>query len=210
MCPPAERFALATGPVLDVVEPVAAVATNGQSRGASERADLRSAGVQRWVDQRGLIRLAGFGYRVPIVLAGEPVEAGMTRVVHYSCLWSAVRGRNRVPCLHTSAYYSTCVESADTSSTSRTFSDMTPQVHLYDTAGFATTPIGGASSAGCKTAGVQTGSPLLVRTPQQKRNLNQKLPGGGGSIMAEPSLTALLQERASRQPRRHGVHVHRR
>ena len=60
------------------------------------------------------------------------------------------------------------------------------------------TPIGGASSAGCKTAGGQTGSPLLVRTPQQKRNLNQKLPGGGGSIMAEPSVTALLQERASR------------
>ena len=33
------------------------------------------AGVQRWVDQRGVIRLAGFSYRVPIVLAGEPVEA---------------------------------------------------------------------------------------------------------------------------------------
>jgi Integrase core domain len=75
MRPPAQRFALATGPVLEVVEPVAAVARDGQSRGGSERADLRSAGVQRWVDQRGLIRLAGFGYRVPIVLAGEPVEA---------------------------------------------------------------------------------------------------------------------------------------
>jgi hypothetical protein len=146
----------------------------------------------------------------PICVPVSKPATGMTRVVHYSCLWSALRGRHRVPCLHTSAYYSTCVESADTSSTSRTFSDMTPQVHLYDTAGFATTPIGGASSAGCKTAGVQTGRPLLVRTPQQKRNLNQKLPGGGGSIMAEPSLTALLQERASRQPRRHGVHVHRR
>ena len=32
-------------------------------------------GVQRWVDQRGSIPLAGFGYRVPIVLAGEAVEA---------------------------------------------------------------------------------------------------------------------------------------
>jgi hypothetical protein len=72
---PAERFALAVGPDLEVVEPVGAVATNGQSRAASQRADLRSAGVQRWVDQRGSIRLAGFGYRVPIVLAGEPVEA---------------------------------------------------------------------------------------------------------------------------------------
>ncbi len=75
MRPPAERFALAVGIDLEVVEPVAAVATNGQSRGASQRADLRNAGVQRWVDQRGLIRLAGFGYRVPIVLAGEPVQA---------------------------------------------------------------------------------------------------------------------------------------
>jgi acetolactate synthase I/II/III large subunit len=37
-----------------------------------------------------------------------------------------------------------------------------------------------------------------VRTPQQKQNLNHKLPGGGESIMAEPSVTALLQERASR------------
>lgn len=39
------------------------------------RAGARPAGVQRWVDQRGVIRLAGFSYRVPIVLAGEPVEA---------------------------------------------------------------------------------------------------------------------------------------
>jgi Integrase core domain len=75
MCPPADRFALAAGPDLEVVEPVAAVATNGQNRAASQRADLRSAGVRRWVNQRGSIRLAGFGYRVPIVLAGEPVEA---------------------------------------------------------------------------------------------------------------------------------------
>jgi hypothetical protein len=51
------------------------------------------------------------------------------------------------------------------------------------------TPIGGASSAGCKTPRVQTGSPLLVRTPQQKRNLNQKLPGGkhefSAAVMAD-------------------------
>ncbi len=36
---------------------------------------VRVAGVQRWVSQRGVIRLAGFSYRVPIVFAGEPVEA---------------------------------------------------------------------------------------------------------------------------------------
>ena len=75
MRPPAERFALAAGPDLEVVDPVAAVASKGQTHAASQRGDLRCAGVQRWVDQRGSIRLAGFGYRVPIVLAGEPVEA---------------------------------------------------------------------------------------------------------------------------------------
>jgi hypothetical protein len=62
-------------PGLEVVEPLAAVAANRQRRAAFPRADLRSAGVQRWVDQRGSIRLAGLRYRVPIVLAGEPVEA---------------------------------------------------------------------------------------------------------------------------------------
>jgi len=75
MRPPAERFALAAGPDLRVVDPVAAVAAQGHTYAASQRGDLRRAGVQRWVDQRGSIRLAGFGYRVPIVLAGEPVEA---------------------------------------------------------------------------------------------------------------------------------------
>ena len=75
MCPPAQRFALATRLDVDVVEPVAVVATTGRQRPVSQPGDLRHAGVQRWVDQRGLIRLAGFGYRVPIVLAGEPVEA---------------------------------------------------------------------------------------------------------------------------------------
>mgnify|MGYP003694597407 CR=1 FL=1 len=40
---------------------------------------VRLPGVQRWVDQHGLISLGGFRYRVPIVLAGEPVEAGGRR-----------------------------------------------------------------------------------------------------------------------------------
>lgn len=74
MRPPAERFALAAaGPDPQVVDPIAAVTAHRQT--PIHRADLRHAGVQRWVDQRGRIRLAGFGYRVPIVLAGEPVEA---------------------------------------------------------------------------------------------------------------------------------------
>jgi hypothetical protein len=75
MRPPAERFALAaTAPDLQVVDPIAAVAAQAQTHAATHRPDLRHAGVQRWVDQRGSIRLAGFGYRVPIVLAGEPVD----------------------------------------------------------------------------------------------------------------------------------------
>ncbi len=87
---PAERFALAAASDLEVVEPVAVVATNAQRRAASQRADLRHAGVQRWVDQRGSIRLAGFGYRVPMVLAGEPVEAvvadNLVQIYHHDVL----------------------------------------------------------------------------------------------------------------------------
>jgi transposase InsO family protein len=45
MCPPAQRFALAAGRDFEVVQPLAAVATPGQSRDVSQRADLRSAGV---------------------------------------------------------------------------------------------------------------------------------------------------------------------
>jgi hypothetical protein len=46
--------------------------------------------VQRWVDQHGLISLGGFRYRVPIVLAGEPVEAvaaeHLVRIFHRDVL----------------------------------------------------------------------------------------------------------------------------
>jgi transposase InsO family protein len=89
MRPPAERFALAaTGPDPQIVDPIAAVAAQRQT--AAHRPDLRHAGVQRWVDQRGSIRLAGFGYRVPIVLAGEPVEAvvadNLMQIYHHDVL----------------------------------------------------------------------------------------------------------------------------
>jgi len=91
MRPPAERFALAAGADLEVVDPVAAVATHGQTHTAmQQRGDLRRAGVHRWVDQRGSIRLAGFGYRVPIVLAGEAVEAvvadNLVQIYHHDVL----------------------------------------------------------------------------------------------------------------------------
>ncbi|HEY1439988.1 MAG TPA: IS481 family transposase [Mycobacterium sp.] len=89
MRPPAERFAMApTSLDPQVVNPIAAVTAHQQT--ATERPDLRYAGVQRWVDQRGLIRLAGFGYRVPIVLAGEPVQAvvadNLVQIYHHDVL----------------------------------------------------------------------------------------------------------------------------
>jgi transposase InsO family protein len=89
MRPPVERFALAaTGPDPQIVDPIAAV--TAQHPGEAHRPDLRHAGVQRWVDQRGSIRLAGFGYRVPIVLAGEPVEAvvadNLVQIYHHDVL----------------------------------------------------------------------------------------------------------------------------
>jgi hypothetical protein len=90
MRPPAERFVLAAGPDLEVVDPLAAIAAGGQPQAATQRGDLHRAGVQRWVDQRGSIRLAGFGYRVPIVLAGEPVEAvvadNLVQIYHHDVL----------------------------------------------------------------------------------------------------------------------------
>ena len=51
---------------------------------------MRLPGVQRWVDQHGMISLGGFRYRVPIVLAGEPVEAvaadHLVRIFHREVL----------------------------------------------------------------------------------------------------------------------------
>lgn len=82
--PPAERFALADRGVVAVEEPVTAVAVPRQGRG------LRPAGVSRWVDQRGKISLAGFGYAVGATFAGEPVEVvvtnGLVEVLHAGVL----------------------------------------------------------------------------------------------------------------------------
>ena len=94
--------ALAAGPDLKVVVPVAAVAAGGQTYAATpQRGDLRCAGVQRWVDRRGSIRLAGFGYRVPIVLAGEAVEAVVAEtwfIYHHDVLVaSPCSGANSTP-----------------------------------------------------------------------------------------------------------------
>ena len=88
MRPPIERFQfaphLAAGEV-PVVDPVPIVSAQPSIQSAT-----RLHGVQRWVDRRGLIRLAGFSYRVPIILAGEPVEAvvaeHLVRIFHRNVL----------------------------------------------------------------------------------------------------------------------------
>ena len=89
MRPPVERFQLAAGPGGEAVVAASAVPAE---RPVVEPAPkiLRLPGVQRWVDQHGLISLGGFRYRVPIVLAGEPVEAvaaeHLVRIFHRDVL----------------------------------------------------------------------------------------------------------------------------
>ena len=89
MRPPIERFQLAAGPGVEtVVEPSAVSAERAVVEPRPQI--VRLPGVQRWVDQHGLISLGGFKYRVPIVLAGEPVEAvaaeHLVRIFHREVL----------------------------------------------------------------------------------------------------------------------------
>ena len=90
MRPPIERFQLATGPGGDRRRTQCRPGhATGGGRGAGATI-VRLPGVQRWVDQHGLISLGGFRYRVPIVLAGEPVEAvaaeHLVRIFHRDVL----------------------------------------------------------------------------------------------------------------------------
>ena len=91
MRPPIERFQLAAGPGVEtVVEPGAVPAVPPAPVVEPSPQIVRLPGVQRWVDQHGLISLGGFRYRVPIVLAGEPVEAvaaeHLVRIFHREVL----------------------------------------------------------------------------------------------------------------------------
>jgi len=96
MRPPVDRFALAAPHPADVVSrpPVPSVAPPRPTM-----AGVRVAGVQRWVSPRGVIRLAGFAYRVPIVFAGEPVEAvvadNLVQVFHRDTLVASYPQRLR-------------------------------------------------------------------------------------------------------------------
>ncbi|HEX5522202.1 MAG TPA: IS481 family transposase [Pedococcus sp.] len=75
MRPPVDRFTLVTLPPAEVVDPAPVPVPRVAPPQLVTASRVRMAGVQRWVSQRGVIRLAGFSYRVPIVFAGEPVEA---------------------------------------------------------------------------------------------------------------------------------------
>jgi len=92
MRPPVDRFRLAAPQLDPAVEAVFEPALVPAGRLVVEPAPqiVRLPGVQRWVDQHGLISLAGFRYRVPIVLAGEPVEAvaaeHLVRIFHRDVL----------------------------------------------------------------------------------------------------------------------------
>jgi transposase InsO family protein len=92
MRPPIDRFQLASAAVGTVVEsaPVPVPTSAGRPVVEPTPQIVRLPGVQRWVDQHGLISLGGFRYRVPIVLAGEPVEAvaaeHLVRIFHREVL----------------------------------------------------------------------------------------------------------------------------
>jgi transposase InsO family protein len=92
MRPPIERFRLASPQRDPGVETVVEPGVPAMPAAVVEPSPrlVRLPGVQRWVDQHGLISLGGFRYRVPIVLAGEPVEAvaadHLVRIFHREVL----------------------------------------------------------------------------------------------------------------------------
>jgi transposase InsO family protein len=93
MRPPIDRFQLAAQAVdADTAGVLKTPIPRPAERSVVEPTEqlVRLPGVQRWVDQHGLISLGGFRYRVPIVLAGEPVEAvaaeHLVRIFHRDVL----------------------------------------------------------------------------------------------------------------------------
>ncbi|GAB3077357.1 hypothetical protein GCM10027053_47340 [Intrasporangium mesophilum] len=103
MRPPVDRFALVTPQPAEVIGPPPRVGPDRPTAAAASAAPgtpaVRVAGVQRWVSGKGMIRLAGFSYRVPIVFAGEPVEAvvadHLVQIFHREVLVAAYPQRLR-------------------------------------------------------------------------------------------------------------------
>ena len=86
--PPAERFALAARRLNVVGAADTSVDTSAKGRLTGKA--RRPAGVSRWVDQAGMISLAGFAYRVGATFSGEHVEVvvtgGLVEILHAGVL----------------------------------------------------------------------------------------------------------------------------
>ncbi len=99
MRPLVDRFAMVTPPPAKVVDPAPVPVPRVAPSQRVTASGARVAGVQRWVSQRGVIRLAGFSYRVPIVFAGEPVEAvvadNLVQILHRDTLVASYPQRVR-------------------------------------------------------------------------------------------------------------------
>ena len=86
--PPNERFALAPPRAMPDTDPIA----TGTDLVAVETTPKtgRPPGVSRWLDQKGLIGLNSFRYRVGPTFAGEPVEVvvqgGLVEILHHGVL----------------------------------------------------------------------------------------------------------------------------
>src|SRR5205823_8709895 len=87
MRPPIERFRFAQPPAADLH---GAETTESSTAKPSNATAGRLPGVTRWVDQRGLISLARFSYRVGPIFAGQLVEAvaeaGLVQIYHQGVL----------------------------------------------------------------------------------------------------------------------------
>jgi transposase InsO family protein len=96
MCPPVDRFRLAAG---DRVVAVDAPAESAEPAVSTPQPTPRAPGVGRWVDQRGLVSVAGFTYRAGRVFAGELVDvvisSGLVEILHAGVLIATHAQRHR-------------------------------------------------------------------------------------------------------------------
>jgi hypothetical protein len=93
MCSPVQRFQVrrAAGiPAVDNAGILDAATSGDEQTALTGHRPPRTAGVSRWVNQGGAIRLAGLRYRVGPAFAGEPVEAvctdGLVQIFHAGVL----------------------------------------------------------------------------------------------------------------------------
>jgi len=88
--PPAERFVLAARRLAAVTGDGGGDSNEEVAKRSMPAKARRPAGVSRWVDQAGMISLAGFTYRVGPTFAGEHVEVvvtgGLVEILHAGVL----------------------------------------------------------------------------------------------------------------------------